>query len=110
MKKTSFIYDSEANSLLVFREDRINHYHMRMEEIIIGFDKDMRLSSVEILNPDKLYGITKKRLRKLSSARISANCRGSMLMIFVALEMGKVDKERIPVSVPLREPIPRVGM
>lgn len=104
--KTSFMYDSKANSLFVFRENLRNYYHLDLEGIIIGFNKDMKVASVEILNPDKLYKIPKNKLIKLRSAKLSAQCRGNMLMIYIILEFPNSVEERIPVNVTLKKPIP----
>lgn len=106
MKKAAFIYDREADSLIVFREDRRTHANLRLDEIIIGFDKNLQVSSVEILNPDKLYNIPKYKLSQLSSAHIRSSCRGSMLWIYLILELKNKEIEEIPVSVPLRHPVP----
>ena len=104
MKEMSFIYDREADSLFLFREDRVEDSSIGMGEIIIGFDKGLNLASLEILNPDKLYKIPKSHLSKLRKARMQASCRGSVLWIHLELEMEQESKE-IPISIPLERPL-----
>ncbi len=106
MEPSAFIYDSKANSLLVFREDRVNYYFIRLGEIVIGFDKKMRIASVEILNPDILYSLSKNKLSKINSVRLSAQSRGSMLLVLLLLEFDNKEVEKIPINVSLEKPIP----
>jgi len=101
MKRSGFIYDSRADSLVVFREDRKAHSHLDLGEVIIGMDKSLRIVSVEILNPDKIYKIPKKKLASLSSAFLQSQCRGSILWVYLLLEFPNKEKEKLPLSIPL---------
>lgn len=105
MVRANFIYDSDVNSLVVFREDRQSYGSIHLGEIIINIDKNFQVSAVEVLNPDKLYGIPKKKLLKISSASIQVQQRGPVYWIYIMLKYEDEEIERLPVQVQLEHPI-----
>ncbi|MCD6496606.1 MAG: DUF2283 domain-containing protein [Candidatus Aenigmarchaeota archaeon] len=105
MNKFKFMYDKEADSLVVFREDRQNHASIKFGEIIIDLDKNMNVSAIEILNPDLLYKIPKEKLSKISEASVQIQHRGQLFWIFVSLKFERAAKEQIEVPLELERPI-----
>lgn len=106
MQKFKVIYDKESDSLLVYREDRQNYASIKFEEIIIDLDKNLRVSAIEILNPDLLYDIPKEKLMKISEASIQIRQRGQLFLIFVILNFDNIEEsEKLPVTLQLEQPI-----
>jgi len=106
MQEFKFQYDSESDSLVVYREDRRNHSSIRFGEIIVDLDKNMNISAIEILNPDLLYNISKEKLSKISEASIKIQHRGQLSWIFMQLKFeGTETPEQIEVPLELEKPI-----
>ncbi|MBI4019697.1 MAG: DUF2283 domain-containing protein [Candidatus Aenigmarchaeota archaeon] len=106
MEKFTFIYDREVDSLFVCREGRKIHDSVMVGEIIISFDKDYHLAAIEILNPDLLYRIPKKRLSKISSAKIQVQQRGDVMWIYVILSFKDArETETLPVQLQMERPL-----
>lgn len=106
MKNFKFIYDREVDSLLVYREDRKPYASIKFGEIIISLDKHYNISAIEILNPDLLYGIPKKKLSQISDAFIQVQQRGQVLWIFILLKFKNLkETEKLPLPLQLEKPI-----
>ena len=106
MQNFKFMYDEEADFLVVYREDRQNNASIRVGEIIIDLDKNYNVSAVEILNPDLLYNIPKDELSKISGASIQVQRRGQVFWIFIILKFkGTEDSKKLPVPLQLEQPI-----
>ena len=104
MEKIKFEYDKEANSLIIYKEKR-TYASIDIGEIIIDLDKNYQLVAVEILNPDKLYKIPKKKFLEISSASMQMQQRGSILWIYIILKFKNKEEINLPVSIPLTKPI-----
>lgn len=106
MQGFKFVYDEEVDSLLVYREDRVNNASIKLGEIIINLDKNFNVSAIEILNPDLLYKIPKKKLMKISGASIKVQKRGSVYWIYVIIRFEDIkEPEILPVQLQLEQPI-----
>ena len=99
-----FQYDREVDSLLVYRENGKTSSSIELGEIIISLDKNSKINAVEILNPDKLFSIPKKKLVGISSASMSSQQRGDVLWIHILLKFIN-DSEPINIPVPLAQPL-----
>ncbi|MBI4154303.1 DUF2283 domain-containing protein [Candidatus Woesearchaeota archaeon] len=109
MEKFSFMYDREVDSLFVYNGGRKTYASIKMGEIIVSFDRNNNVSSVEILNPDLLYKIPKSKLSMISSARIQAQQRGEVLWIYVILAFQDKKTETLPVQLQLERPVSARG-
>lgn len=106
MSKFKFIYDEEADSLVVYREDRKTSASIQLGEIIVSLDSDFRVTAVEILNPDVLYRIEKEKLSRISSASIQVQERGQIVWIYIILSFGTEEEpETLPVQLQLEKPL-----
>lgn len=108
MKECKFEYDSESNSLIVYREDRRSYNSINFGEIVVDLDKNMNPSAVEILNPDLFFGIPKKELLEISKASIRIHRRGQLSWLIIILEFHgiKVEKQmRISIPLAIERPI-----
>ena len=106
MRGFKSMYDEESDSLLVYREDRKNNASIKFGEIIIDLDKQMNISSIEILNPDLLYHIPKSKLSRITEASIQVEARGQVIWIFVVLKFEENEApERLPLPLQLERPI-----
>lgn len=86
MENVSFLYNRNVDSLAVFT-GRKTYASMEFgKEIIIGLDRHDRVTGVEILNPDKLFNITKKLLDNITSASMKFTRWKSMLQILIILK------------------------
>jgi uncharacterized protein YuzE len=99
-----FQYDRHLDSLLVYKENRKAHSSIELGEIIISLDKNSSINAVEILNPDKLFSIPKKKLMGISSASMSSQHRGNILWIHILLKLIN-ESEPIDIPVPLAQPL-----
>lgn len=98
MQNIKFEYDSEVDSLVVYNESRKPDASIELGEIIITLDKENRLVTVEILNPDILFKIPKNKLSKISSASMSLQHRGNIMWIHIML---RIENETEPISIPV---------
>ena len=99
MSKFKVLYDDEADSLLVYREDRKTSASIRLGEIIVNLDSSYRVCAIEILNPDLLYKIDKQKFSWISSASIQIQQRGPVLWMYVILSFGPQEEpETLPVQ------------
>ena len=101
MVKAGVIYDSQADSLLVYREEKKGSFSIDLGEIIITLDKDMHITAVEILNPDILYNISKQDLEKVVGADIQINERQPIIWICISLQLKNqktLETLRVPLS------------
>ncbi|RLJ01431.1 MAG: hypothetical protein DRP11_04385 [Candidatus Aenigmatarchaeota archaeon] len=93
----SGIYDSELDVLSI-NGRRKTYTTTQIGDIIIDFDRNLNVAGIEIMNPDKYLGITKKLLKQMKYARISAHIRNNILLIRIfmvfVIENKKVEKER----------------
>ncbi|MFH1126516.1 MAG: DUF2283 domain-containing protein [archaeon] len=97
MKNISFEYDYGANYLIVHK-NKPAKASIELGEIIVDIDKYNQVTAVEIMNPDKLFGIPKKALKNIDEAKIRTEYRDGMFWIFLILRIGK---ETRPISIPL---------
>lgn len=106
MRKTGFIYDANLNSLVIFREDRRNYASVKLGEVIVNFDKNMNISAVEILNPDLLFRIPKKRISKIEDAAIQGQQRGPVFWLYVLLKFEDSEiPQEFPIQIPVNQPV-----
>ena len=106
MVKAKAMYDSEAHSLLVYRENQKAYASISMGEIIISVDSSMKIVAVEILNPDILYKIPEKQLESVESASLSVQMRPPLMLIYLTLNFEKPEQElTIPITVPIKKPM-----
>lgn len=102
--KYDFEYDKARDSLAIHKGGPA-HGSARLGEIILDFDKDKQIIGVEILNPDKLLGITKKALSNLSDAKIMTRQRGDCVYVYLVLKIKFEEKARImPLPLGLEQP------
>ena len=101
MQKFKFMYDEEADSLTVYRDDRKNNASIKFGEIIVDLDKNYNISAIEILNPDLLYDIPKNKLGKIREASVQIQHRGQLFWIFIMLKFKGI-KEIEKLQVPLQ--------
>ncbi|MEA3229951.1 MAG: DUF2283 domain-containing protein [archaeon] len=92
-----FKYDYEANYLLIHKNKPAKS-SIELGEIIIDIDKYNQVTAVEIMNPDKLWGIPKKHLKNIAEAKIRTEYRQGLFWIFLRLKIGE---EIRPISIPL---------
>jgi hypothetical protein len=106
MDEFKAMYDGEADSLVVYNEERKTYASVRLGEIIVSLDSSYHVSAVEILNPDLLYRIDKAKLSRISSAAIQIQQRGPVLWIYVILSFaGSEEHQTLPVQLQLERPI-----
>lgn len=106
MVKAGVIYDSEADSLLVYREGKKGNSSIDLGEIIITLDKELHVTAIEILNPDMNYKISKQDLEKVVAADIQINERHPMVWIYVTLYLAnKKALETFTLPLNLEKPI-----
>ncbi len=99
-----FEYDKNLDSLTIHKGGPA-HGSACLGEIILDFDKDKQVIGVEILNPDKILGITKKALSNLSDAKIMTRQRGDCVYIYLVLKIKFEEKARImPLPLGLEQP------
>jgi len=96
--KEKFIYDRGVDSLAVFTGRKTYASIEIGDEVIVGLDKHNKVSGVEILNPDKLFRISKKSLGSISSASLTSKIRGGVLWVYVFLKIHDMEKE-IPIPI-----------
>lgn len=92
--KYEFEYDKSLDTLTIHK-DGPAHGSARIGEIILDFNNDKQIIGVEVLNPDKLLGITKKLLSNLSDARIMTRQRGNCVYVYLVLKIKSEDKARV---------------
>lgn len=106
MEGFKIMYDKEADSLLVYREDRKNEASIKLGEIIVNLDKNFNVAAVEILNPDLLYNVSKDKLARISEASIQVQKRGQVFWIFIILRFeDSTETEKLPVPLQVEQPI-----
>ena len=103
MSKAKFIYDSEVDSLMVYKEKQRIYGNVSLGEIIVGFDNKLSVVSVEILNPDILFNIPKKMLESISSASLDWQGRKSPIMIHINLVFANKEEMTIPITLPVEK-------
>ncbi len=102
--KYEFDYD-KSNDILAIHKNGPAHVSARIGEIILDFNRDKQIIGVEIFNPDKLLGITKKALSNLSDAKIMTRERGNCVYVYLVLKIKSEDKARImPLPLGLEQP------
>lgn len=102
MGKFKALYDGDADSLVVYREDRRTYASVSLGEIIVSLDSSYRVCAVEILNPDLLYRIEKEKLSRISSSLVQVQQRGQVVWIYVVLSFAQGEEpETLPVQLQL---------
>ena len=98
--KAQYIYDKGTDSLAIFTGRRTHASVELGGEIIVDLDSKNNVTGVEILNPDKLFKLTKKSLEKIDHASLTSVNRGGLTWIYLALRMGEIEKQtQIPLAV-----------
>lgn len=92
-----FKYDYETNYLLIHKNKPAKS-SIELGEIIVDIDKYNQVTAIEIMNPDKLWGIPKKHLKNITEAKIRTQYRQGLFWIFLKLKIGE---ETRPISIPL---------
>jgi|SRR3989344_4406514 len=105
MSKSKFIYDPEVDSLMVYKEKQRIYGNVSLGEIIVGFDSEYNVVSVEILNPDILFSIPKKMLESINSASIKWQNRKSLILISIHLVFNNKEEITIPITLPVEKPL-----
>lgn len=105
MSKAKFIYDPEVDSLIVYKEKKRIYGNISLGEIIVGFDAEYNVISVEILNPDILYNLPKKMLESINSASLEWQNRKSFILININLVFENKEKTTIPITLPVEKPL-----
>ena len=59
-----FKYDYETNYLLIHKNKPAKS-SIELGEIVVDIDKYNQVTAIEIMNPDKLWGIPKKHLKNI---------------------------------------------
>lgn len=85
MVKAKIMYDDEANSLLVYREDRQGKFSVDIGEIIITLDNEYHVTAIEILNPDMNFRVSKQDLERAAYADLQINQRQSLVWVYITL-------------------------
>ncbi|MBI2232922.1 MAG: DUF2283 domain-containing protein [Candidatus Aenigmarchaeota archaeon] len=105
MSKAKFIYDSEVDSLMVYKEKKRIYGNISLGEIIVGFDAEYNIISVEILNPDILFNIPKKVLESINSVSLEWQNRKSLILIKINLVLENKEEITIPITLPVEKPL-----
>ncbi len=92
-----FKYDYETNYLLIHKNKPAKS-SIELGEIIVDIDKYNQVTAIEIMNPDKLWGIPKKHLKNITEAKIRTQYRQGLFWIIMKIKIGLVTR---PISIPL---------
>ncbi len=103
MAKAKIIYDNVVDSLFVYKEGSKIYGNISLGEIIVGFDKNLSVISVEILNPDMLFNIPKKMLESVVSASLRWQSRKSLILIYIDLVFSNKEEMTIPITLPVEK-------
>ena len=107
MENFKSIYESEIDSLTIYKEDGQNYASLHMGEVIIDLDKSMKVVAIEILNPDYIFKVPKRLFSEIEKASLAIQQRNNVLWILIVLKFkSKECPLKIPLSVPLNTPIP----
>ncbi|MBI3190567.1 DUF2283 domain-containing protein [archaeon] len=101
--KADFMYDSEADSLLVYRQQKKSSLSVDLGDIIIDLDDNLSIVAIEVLNPDKVFKISKKVLESIVSADIQVNSRHPVIWIYITLGFKNMPEMRLPIGVPMEK-------
>lgn len=76
MEKKAYVdYDDEENILSIVKSDFINH-SVRIADVILDFDTDMRIVGVELLNATDFFEsfeLSKDDLKNIEKAKLSVH-------------------------------------
>lgn len=103
--KASFMYDEEANSLFIYRQEKKTNLTIDLGEVIIDLDDKMSIVAIEILNPDKVLNIPEEVLKNLVSADIQINARLSTVWLYLTLKPKNAEERQVSIPLPLEKPI-----
>ncbi|MFA4819742.1 MAG: DUF2283 domain-containing protein [Candidatus Aenigmatarchaeota archaeon] len=103
--KAAFMYDEEANSLVIYRQQKKTSLTIDLGEVIIDLDDKMSIVAIEILNPNKILNTSKEVLQNLISADIQINSRMSTTWLYLTLKPKGEEERQISIPLPLEKSI-----
>lgn len=103
--KASFMYDEEANSLLIYRQQKKTSLTIDLGDVIIDLDDKMSIVAIEILNPEKVLNASKEILKNLISAEIQINARMPAIWLYLTLKPKNAEERQVSIPLPLEKPI-----
>ena len=101
--KPDFEYDKFMDTLTIHKNSP-THRSAKIGEIILDFNENKQVIGVEILNPDKLLGLSKKALSNLTDAKIITKQRGDCVYIYLLLKIKFEEMSRVmPLPLGLKQ-------